>query len=480
MKQVPVTIILIAHNEEETIEQEVQNYFQTVVSKLPGSELIIAEDGSTDKTREILQKLQKKYSLVLLTSRMKRGYAASLRLALEKAKGEAVLYADAGNKHSPKDFWKLYKQLSAFDLLSGQKAKRHDPWYRLVLAYGLNMVVTLYFGLQSKDVDSGFKLFKKSVKEKILSKPWILKNNISLEIMLRAHYQGVKIKEIPIQHKARKFGTSRGIPAGKIPSIVIDLLRQFPTLKREMNKVKRSYEESVMIQNYNTMFPSGDYRIAWEGKISVVYKLPKYLKIMQNILGKKKQSVLEVGAGDGEIAYHLLSDTSSPISSYIVTEYAALGVRQAKKVLAKFKHVVVKKMDASNLLARDKSVDTVFAIDVMHHVVDPQKMGQEMIRVSKNKVFLLESNALSVARRAAQLQERYKQMGEKSYYPWEYRRFFANPRVKTFSIQPFLFMVPRIPESFIPINIFISELMEKIPLLKWQCSGVIITVTLKK
>lgn len=480
MTKVPLSVILMGHNESETIALEIKSYYENILRKFRHSEFIIAEDGSTDGTREILKKLQKKYSLTLLTTPKKRGYASSLRLALRRSKGEVVFYADAGNKHNPKDFWKLYKDLNKYELISGYKAKRHDPWYRLFLAWGLNNLVTVYFGPHCKDVDSGFKLFTKDVKEKILSEKWILKNNISLEIMLRAYYQGVKIKEVPVLHKARKFGVSRGLPPKKILSVVVELLQQFPYIKHRMNKLHNSYKDALMVEKYNTFFPGGDYRMMWEGKISVVYKLPKYLTVIKEILGKKTQSVLEVGAGDGEIAYHLLSDLKLPISGYTATEYTKLGVRQAKKTLSKFKFAKVIQMDATKLSAKDKSFDTVLAIDVMHHVKDPYTMGQEMIRVAKNKVFLIESNALSIARRLAQLQERYKEMGESSYYPWEYSQFFTHPRVKNISIRPFLFMIPRIPEQFISINIFFSELLEKIPLLKWQCTGVIITVNLKK
>lgn len=480
MTKVSLSLILMVHNEEETIAPEIATYYREVIEKFKNAEFFIAEDGSTDNTRDILKKLQKKYKLKLLTSSKKRGYAASLRLALQKAKGDVIFYADAGNKHNPKDFWKLYKQIQNFDLVSGYKAKRHDPWYRIVLARGLNTVVSLYFGLQVKDVDSGFKLMTHKTKQKILKENWLLKNNISFEIMLRAYAQGAKIKEVPIIHKARKFGVSRGLPPKKILSVVLNLLTQFPALKKIVNQLRKETQDEVMLQNYTQMFPEGNYRVVWEGKISAVYKLPKYLKIIKELLGNKKQSVLEIGAGDGEIASYLLSDKTIPITSYTATEYAVGGVQQAKKVLAKFKKSKVLQMDATDLNAKNKSFDTVFAIDVMHHVSNPQKMGKEMIRVAKSKVFLIESNALSLARQAAQLQTRYIEMGEKSYFPWQYQSFLSSTRVKTITMKPFLFMVPRIPEIFIPLNIFLSELLEKIPFLKWQCTGVIITVTLKK
>lgn len=480
MKNIPLSIILMVHNEEETIAQEVERYYSEIVRKLKGSELIIAEDGSTDKTRDILEKIKNKYSLILLTTPEKRGYYTSLRLSLEKAKGSLIFYADAGGKHDPEDFWKLYSKSKAFDIVSGYKKVRHDPWYRLVLAWGLNKLVSFYFGINCKDIDSGFKLLNRSALEKILNEKWLLRNNISLEIVLRAYYQGSTFTEVPIIHKARKFGQSRGLPPKKIISVVIKLLSEFPNLKRKMKELRVKKDEQQMITKYDEMFPEGNYRTVWEGKISVVYKLPKYLKIIKELLGKERQSVLEIGGGDGEIAECLLSDNNIQISSYTFTEYAQGGVKAAKDRLSKFKNLTVKQMDATKLDFKDKVFDTVFAIDVMHHVSDPYLMGQEMIRVSKNKVFLIESNALSIARRLAQMQTRYKLMGEKSYYPWQYKEFLSGDRVDKFNVRPFLFMVPKIPEKLIGLNTFVSEVMEKMPLIKWQCSGVIIEIKLSK
>lgn len=234
MKKTPLSIILMVFNEEETIESEVLDYYQKIIKKIPGSEIIIAEDGSKDKTRTILYRLAKKIPLKLSVTPVRRGYHNSLRIALEKAKGEYVFYADAGKKHDPLDFWKLYKKRNSHDFVTGYKKVRHDPWYRLVLAKGLNVLVNLYFGVNFRDIDCGYKMFSSSVKKTLLEKKWILPNNISLEITLRAVAGGYKTTEIPVTHFARLHGESRGLPVKKIPKAVINILKYFTTLKKEI------------------------------------------------------------------------------------------------------------------------------------------------------------------------------------------------------------------------------------------------------
>lgn len=234
MKKTPLSLILMVFNEEETIEEEVKNYYQKIVKKIPGSEMIIAEDGSKDQTRKILRRLAKKIPLELSVTPQRRGYASSLRIALQKAKGDCVFYVDAGKKHLPEDFWNLYSQIKRYDFVTGYKKKRHDPWYRLILAKGLNILVNLYFKVNFRDIDCGFKLFKSSVKKTLLEKSWILNNNISLEITLRAVAGGYKTAQVPITHFARQHGESRGLPVKKIPKAVINILKYFTTLKREI------------------------------------------------------------------------------------------------------------------------------------------------------------------------------------------------------------------------------------------------------
>ncbi|MBI3384777.1 glycosyltransferase family 2 protein [Candidatus Gottesmanbacteria bacterium] len=234
MKNTPLSVILMVHNEEDTIISEVKNYYQKIIKKLPGSELIVAEDGSRDRTREILYGLVEKLPLVLLVTPKKRGYAKSLRLAFTKAKGELVFYADAGGKHDPEDFWKLYKKIPKYDFVTGNKSNRHDPWYRLFLAWGLNKIVNIYFKVSFSDIDSGFKLFKDKVKKNLLQERWILTNNISLEIVLRVVAGKFKTTEVAVKHFARKTGASRGLPLKKIPRAVFNILLSLPKLKNNI------------------------------------------------------------------------------------------------------------------------------------------------------------------------------------------------------------------------------------------------------
>lgn len=231
MKKTPLSVILMVHNEEDTIEKEVKCYYREIIKKIPGSEMIIVDDANTDRTGKILHNLKNNLSLILLPTSKKIGYARSLRLSLEKARGDLIFYADAGGKHDPEDFWKLSKKITKYDFVSGYKYNRKDAWHRLFLAWGLNKIVNLYFSVSFRDIDSGFKLFSSKVKKILLKDNWILTNNISLEIVLRVVAAKYKITEVPIKHFGRKTGQSRGLPPKKIPKAIFNILTSLPKLK---------------------------------------------------------------------------------------------------------------------------------------------------------------------------------------------------------------------------------------------------------
>lgn len=229
-----------------------------------------------------------------------------------------------------------------------------------------------------------------------------------------------------------------------------------------------------MIKCYDQLYSSTtNFKEEWDGKIAVEYKVPKYIKtFLSTFRGKAPMDVLELGAGNGEVSELIRKENPRFIRSYVATELSREGVRKLRE--KGFKAFEVDAQDLSRF--KDNSFDLVFCIDTMHHVSEPQKMAQEMLRVSRKYVFLIEANGICVLRKILEwTSKRYKGAGENSYAPWRYREFFTKGKlsVRRISLRPFLFSVPFTPPVLIKPMIFLSELLEKIPLLRWQGSGVV-------
>ncbi|HTY13487.1 MAG TPA: glycosyltransferase family 2 protein [Candidatus Omnitrophota bacterium] len=230
----PISVIMMVHNEAETIGPVVREYHDKILSRLPGSEFIIAEDGSNDGTKEILKALAREIPLRLEMGEERRGYANAFRRALGLPRNEIIFLSDSGGKHDPEDFWKLYGRIGGADLVIGVKTDRRDSAFRKLMTWGYNRAVNLYFGSRFRDIDSGFRLIRKSALRKALSVPWIFPELISSEVSLRLFASGARIEQVPVSYRQR-IGPSRGLPLKKIPKAIWQVLRLFPALKKEIS-----------------------------------------------------------------------------------------------------------------------------------------------------------------------------------------------------------------------------------------------------
>lgn len=106
-----------------------------------------------------------------------------------------------------------------------------------------NRLVNLYFGTAFEDIDSGFKLVRRKAMLDVLQDKWICTDLISFELMVRWAYRGYKIEEVPVRHRPRANGSSRGLPLKKIPKVIKMVLSNFAAVKKDAVECAR--RESV-------------------------------------------------------------------------------------------------------------------------------------------------------------------------------------------------------------------------------------------
>lgn len=231
-----ISIVMLVYNEAEIIERVIRDYYDNVFVKLSDAEFIIAEDGSTDGTKEILAKLAQDLNIKLVSGNERKGYVKAYRDSISLPQKDWIFFTDSSGKHFPEDFWSMIPLAGEYDIVSGYKVKRKDPFYRIVITKVFNFLVNLYFGTHFKDIDSGFKIIKRQAMLDILKDNWICTDLISFETMVRLAYRGYKIKEVPVRHRPRENGESRGLPAKKIPKVVKMVLSNFKVIKKDAKK----------------------------------------------------------------------------------------------------------------------------------------------------------------------------------------------------------------------------------------------------
>jgi glycosyltransferase involved in cell wall biosynthesis len=233
-----LSIFLLAYNEEQNIRKCVESALKNAKKVAAKYEVIVVlYEGSTDSTRDIVRGLMKKHSNLRLVIQKKKnkGYGAGLKKGFESSKYKYIFYTDADNQFNLNEISKLLPYLKEYDIVSGYRRKRSDPFMRIVYAKVYNILIGMMFWKWFKDVDSAFKIYKKDIFDKMKIK----KNSgaADAEILVKARKKGYKIKEVPVSHHYRPKGKTRfeyGWGVIKF-NVVLELIKDLFSLWREIH-----------------------------------------------------------------------------------------------------------------------------------------------------------------------------------------------------------------------------------------------------
>ena len=201
-----ISVIIPAYNEENTINEIINRVLKVKIDK----EVIVVDDGSVDRTPEILKELEKEKKIKLITLKRNYGKGFAIRKGLEEAKGEIIIIQDADLELNPSDYYKLIEPLkkNECDIVYGVRFGYRKNWqgYRFISWVG-NTVVTFFtnflYNANLSDEATGYKVFKKSVLEKI--KLECIGFEFCPEFTAKALRNKFKIKEVPVEFNPRTY-----------------------------------------------------------------------------------------------------------------------------------------------------------------------------------------------------------------------------------------------------------------------------------
>src|SRR3989338_2444191 len=101
MQKPKVSIVLLVYNQAHVIERVLNDFNYKIVKKLPESELIVAEDGSNDGTKEVLSNMQKKIRFRLISGKVRKGYIKAYKDAMGYVKNDIILFSDSDGEFDP-------------------------------------------------------------------------------------------------------------------------------------------------------------------------------------------------------------------------------------------------------------------------------------------------------------------------------------------------------------------------------------------
>ena len=201
-----ISVVVPLLNEEATLEELYAEIAAALEPRGEAFEVVFVDDGSTDRSLEVLHHLHETAdNVVVVHLRRNFGKAAALKAGFLEARGEIIVTIDADLQDDPAEIPQLLAKLDeGFDLVSGWKTRRNDPFLRRAFSRIFNATTALISGVRLHDVNCGLKAYRAEVLQDMR-----LYGELHRFIPVLAAYQGYRIAEIPVNHRARQHGRSR-------------------------------------------------------------------------------------------------------------------------------------------------------------------------------------------------------------------------------------------------------------------------------
>jgi len=201
-----LSIIIPVYNEKNTILEILKRIEQVNLNDLSfKKEIIIIDDGSTDGTRDILEKLEKGYKIIYHPKNQGKG--AAIRTALEHVSGDYVIIQDADLEYDPKDYKNLLACVieNKAEVVYGSRLLNHHNQFSYTFYYYggllLSWLINLIYGIKISDESTCYKLFKTQIIKAVPLKCQGFE--FCPEITAKIAKRGIKIYEVPISYYPR-------------------------------------------------------------------------------------------------------------------------------------------------------------------------------------------------------------------------------------------------------------------------------------
>jgi len=232
MKRYPITIFFPCYNEEQNVERVTKEALAVAGRISDDYEIIIVNDGSKDRTAEIADRLANEYPVVrVIHHEVNKGYGGALQTGFKNASKELVFYTDGDGQFKIEEITKLLPFIENFDIVSGYRISRRDPFIRKVNAFMWGTLVNALFKIRVSDVDSAFKLYRRKIFDEItLTAQGAL---IDTEVLAKAKAKGFTITEVGVNHYPRVAGEQTGARL----SVIFKAFKELFELKSDFSKL---------------------------------------------------------------------------------------------------------------------------------------------------------------------------------------------------------------------------------------------------
>ncbi len=201
-----ISIVLPLYNEEESINPLANEIRKVLRAAEVSFEVIFVDDGSTDKSLKVIKDIcRQDRRFKYISFRKNYGKSAALQIGFKNVTGEAVITMDADLQDDPNEIPSLLKKLEeGFDLVSGWKKKRHDPFIKKISSRFFNFVTRLMTGIKIHDFNCGLKAYRKEVTDSVK-----VYGELHRYVPVLADWEGFSVSEIVVKHHPRRYGKTK-------------------------------------------------------------------------------------------------------------------------------------------------------------------------------------------------------------------------------------------------------------------------------
>ena len=201
-----LSIVIPVFNEQDSLEELLVRIETIATQHSYELDVLLIDDGSSDNSWSKIKELSQRFPWARgIRLRRNFGKAAALAAGFERAKGQRVITMDADLQDDPREIPNLLAELEAgYDVVSGWKKVRHDPWHKVLPSRVFNSMISWLTGVRLHDHNCGLKAYRREVIGEVL-----LYGEMHRFIPVLAASRGFRVSEVVIEHHARKHGKSK-------------------------------------------------------------------------------------------------------------------------------------------------------------------------------------------------------------------------------------------------------------------------------
>ena len=228
---VSISVFFPCYNEQDNIVRTTEKAVAALSELQADFEVIIVDDGSSDATGRIAEEIASKNSRVKVVHHQSNlGYGDALKSGFKAATKELVFYTDGDGQFDIGEMPPLLPLMRQYDIVSCYRLNRQDNWLRRLNGWAWTRLVCLLFGMEIRDIDCAFKLYKREIFDNIeLSSSGAL---IDTEILARAIRKGYTLTQGGVHHYPRTAGVQTGANLRVIFRAFRELFKLYGRIRR--------------------------------------------------------------------------------------------------------------------------------------------------------------------------------------------------------------------------------------------------------